>query len=123
MENPKEEYKSGYIKSDTEFLGVNFILKDGFEQFVPNLKEEPKQETLEEYTPQDFLNEVCWNNSKQETLEEVAHKILSDYVIKSMGQSIGVLEVNKLMVKLAKWQAEKMYSDKCDWCGKFTKNK
>jgi hypothetical protein len=48
---------------------------------------------------------------KQETLEEVAHKMLDDYGIKSMGQSIGVLEVKKLMVKMAKWQAERMYSE------------
>ena len=43
---------------------------------------------------------------KQETLEEAAHKMLDDYGIKSMGQSIGVLEVKKLMVKIAKWQQE-----------------
>ena len=42
----------------------------------------------------------------QETLEEVAHKMLDDYGIKSMGQSIGVLKVKKLMVKMAKWQQE-----------------
>jgi hypothetical protein len=47
----------------------------------------------------------------QETLEEVAHKMLDDYGIKSMGQSIGVLEVKKLMVKMAKWQQEKSYSE------------
>jgi hypothetical protein len=44
---------------------------------------------------------------KQETLEEAAHKMLIDYGIKSMGQSIGVLEVQKLMVKIA----ERMYSE------------
>mgnify|MGYP003656716503 CR=1 FL=1 len=48
---------------------------------------------------------------KQETLEEVAHEMLVDYGIKSIGQSIGVLTVKKLMVNMAKWQAEKMYSD------------
>jgi hypothetical protein len=45
-------------------------------------------------------------DEQQETLEEVAHKMLSDYGINSMGQSIGVLEVKKLMVKIAKWQQE-----------------
>jgi hypothetical protein len=45
---------------------------------------------------------------KQETtLEETAHKMLIDYGIKSMGQAIGVLEVKKLMVKIA----ERMYSE------------
>jgi hypothetical protein len=39
---PKEEAKTGYVKSKTEFLGVEFTLKDGSKQFVP------KQETLEE---------------------------------------------------------------------------
>jgi len=48
---------------------------------------------------------------KQEPLEEVAHKMLNDYGIKSMGQSIGVLEVKKLMVKMAKWQTERSYSE------------
>ncbi len=45
---------------------------------------------------------------KKETLEEVAHKMLDDYGIKSMGQSIGVLEVKKLMVKMTKWQQERI---------------
>ena len=43
----------------------------------------------------------------QETLEEVAHKMLIDYGIKSMGESIKVLKVQKLMVKIA----ERMYSE------------
>jgi hypothetical protein len=46
-----------------------------------------------------------------ETLEEAAHKMLNDYGIKSMGQSIGVLEVKKLMVKMTKWQQERSYSE------------
>jgi len=49
--------------------------------------------------------------SRPETLEEFAHKMLDDYGIKSMGESIGVLEVKKLMVKMAKWQQEKSYSE------------
>jgi hypothetical protein len=47
----------------------------------------------------------------KETLEEAAHKMLVDYGIKSMGQSIGVLTVKKLMVDMAQWQAERMYSE------------
>jgi hypothetical protein len=39
---PQEEPKTGYSKSETEFLGIEFTLKDGSKQFVP------KQETLEE---------------------------------------------------------------------------
>jgi hypothetical protein len=42
FEMQQEEPKQGYIKSETEFLGVEFTLKDGSKQFVP------KQETLEE---------------------------------------------------------------------------
>ena len=34
-----------------------------------------------------------------------------DYGIKSIGQSIGVLTVKKLMVNMAKWQSERMYSE------------
>lgn len=48
---------------------------------------------------------------KQETLEEAAHRILTQYGIKSIGQSIGVIKVQELMVEMAKWQAERMYSE------------
>ena len=47
-------------------------------------------------------------------LEKAAHKILCDYGIKSIGQRIGILEVKKLMVKMANLQKEqdkKMYSE------------
>lgn len=60
---------------------------------------------------------------QEETLEQVAHKILTDYGIKSMGQSIGVLEVKKLMVKMAKWQQKrekKMYSEEEDLLEEIT---
>ena len=60
--------------------------------------------------------------TKQETLEEVAHKMLINYGIKSMGQSIGILEVKKLMVNFAKWQQERMYSEEeVDLLGKLIK--
>jgi hypothetical protein len=47
----------------------------------------------------------------KKTVEEVAHKMLINHGIKSMGQYIGVLEVKKLMVNFAKWQQERMYSE------------
>jgi hypothetical protein len=56
---------------------------------------------------------------KQETIEEVAHEMLVDYGIKSIGQSIGVLTVKKLMVNMAKWQQERMHSEViefAEWC-------
>jgi hypothetical protein len=56
---------------------------------------------------------------RRETLEEAAHKMLVDYGIKSMGQSIGVLTVKKLMVDMAQWQAERMHSEViefAEWC-------
>jgi hypothetical protein len=43
---------------------------------------------------------------EKETLEEAAHKMLDDYGIKSMGQTIGVLKVKELMVNFAKWQQQ-----------------
>jgi hypothetical protein len=71
-------------------------------------------EKLPEFGTKEF-NDLCFcffgGKPKQETLEEVAHKMLDDYGIKSMGQSIGVLEVKKLMVKMAKWQQERSYSE------------
>ena len=48
---------------------------------------------------------------EKETLEEAAHKMLVDYGIKSIGQSIGVLTVKKLMVNMAKWQQKRSYSE------------
>ena len=51
-------------------------------------------------------NSIPKKELNRETLEEAAHKMLVDYGIKSMGQSIGVLTVKKLMVDMAKWQQE-----------------
>jgi hypothetical protein len=48
---------------------------------------------------------------KQETLEEAAHKMLMDFGIMSVGESINVLNVKKLMVLFAKEQKKRMYSD------------
>jgi len=47
----------------------------------------------------------------KETLEQAAHRILTEYGIKSIGQSIGVIKVQELMVEMAKYQAERMYSE------------
>ena len=48
---------------------------------------------------------------KQETLEEAAHKMLMDFGIMSVGESINVLNVKKLMVLFAKEQQERSYSE------------
>jgi len=107
----------------------NYAKKDGdrwevkYNIYIP--KEEAKQEGY--ICPHTLLqcdDECCVSaedchikesigilSDKQETLEEVAHKMLDDYGIKSMGQSIGILEVKKLMVKMAKWQQERSYSE------------
>jgi len=90
-DEPKKEYK--YIGECNGNNGNGCFLDSSGHDcgcFTRVLKEEPKKET---------------------TLEEVAHKMLSDYGIMSMGQSIGVLEVKKLMVKMAKWQQERSYSE------------
>jgi hypothetical protein len=47
----------------------------------------------------------------QETLEKAAHKMLMDYGIMSVGESINVLNVKKLMVLFAKLQQERSYSE------------
>jgi hypothetical protein len=47
----------------------------------------------------------------KEILEETAHRILTEYGIKSIGQSIGVIKVQELMVEMAKWQVDRMYSE------------
>jgi hypothetical protein len=96
-------------------------------------KEEPKQEILEEVEcnncgylmslTEDESVYACYNSEctscyeeyeeepKQETLEKAAHRILTQYGIKSIGQSIGVIKVQELMVEMAKWQQERMYSE------------
>ena len=76
--------------------------------------EDPSPDSIEDNHPrtnygEGFGNQI--NLPKQETLEEAAHEMLVDYGIKSIGQSIGVLTVKKLMVNMAKWQAERMYSE------------
>jgi hypothetical protein len=70
--------------------------------------EDPSPDSIEDNHPRTNYGE---GYGGKETLEEVAHKMLVDYGIKSIGQSIGVLTVKKLMVNMAKWQAERMYSE------------
>jgi ribosomal protein L5 len=51
---------------------------------------------------------------RDKELEKAAHKILCDYGIYSVSQRIGILEVKKLMVKMANLQKEqnkKMYNE------------
>jgi len=92
VNNPSCEYvevKRGYLGMGG-FVETNEpVSKDKIEYKIIIPKEEPKQETL----------------------EEAAHKMLVDYGIKSMGQSIGVLTVKKLMVDMAQWQQERSYSE------------
>ena len=107
--------------------GVQPINDEFLEWFVKNPScEDVKVELIEEI-PSGFTFGMFGNDEpptelvykiiipkeepKQETLEEVAHKMLVDYGIKSIGQSIGVPTVKKLMVNMAKWQAERMHSE------------
>ena len=70
--------------------------------------EDPSPDSIEDNHPRTNYGE---GYGGKETLEEVAHEILVDYGIKSISQSIGVLTVKKLMVNMAKWQQERMYSE------------
>ena len=70
--------------------------------------EDPSPDSIEDNHPRTNYGE---GYGGKETLEEVAHEMLVDYGIKSIGQSIGVLTVKKLMVNMAKWQQERMYSE------------
>jgi hypothetical protein len=45
---PQEEPKLGYVKSETEFSGIEYTLKDGSKQVIIIGEGLPKQETLEE---------------------------------------------------------------------------
>jgi|LakMenE18May11ns_1017448.scaffolds.fasta_scaffold9945546_7 hypothetical protein len=70
--------------------------------------EDPSPDSIEDNHPRTNYGE---GYGGKETLEEVAHEMLVDYGIKSIGQSIGVSTVKKLMVDMAKWQAERRYSE------------
>ena len=95
------------VEVETYLVRSRFIWRTDYRIIIP--KEEPKQvweQIIETCGGKEEFMESAGLLPKQETLEEVAHKMLDDYGIKSIGQSIGVLEVKKLMVKMAKWQQE-----------------
>jgi hypothetical protein len=79
--NDLNNTKTGYVKSETEFLGIEFTLKDGSKQFVP------KQETLEE-AAKDFV--LTHDFSLIKTQNHLANRCFQ----------LG-----------ANWQAERCYSD------------
>ena len=123
------ECKLVIITTDPDLIkdGVQPIDDEFLEWFVKNPSCENVKVELIEEIPSGFTFGMFGNDEpptelvykitipkeepKQETLEEVAHEILVDYGIKSISQSIGVLTVKKLMVNMAKWQAERMYSE------------
>ena len=132
--NGNSKYKKEWLKkiiltTDPDLIkdGVQPIDDEFLEWFVKNPSCENVKVELIEEIPSGFTFGMFGNDepptelvykiiipkeeSKQETLEEVAHEMLVDYGIKSIGQSIGVLTVKKLMVNMAKWQAERMYSE------------
>jgi hypothetical protein len=91
-------------------IGLTHLLKDDPEFFI----QKPKQETTLEEAVNSFKKTDVYINEikqKQETLEEAAHKALIDYGIKYKGEKLNISEVKKLMVNMAKWQAERSYSE------------
>ena len=68
--------------------------------------DEPKQEEIDFYAKELMLEKE--RAYKQQTLEKAAHKMLMDFGIMSVGESINVLNVKKLMVLFAKEQQERM---------------
>ena len=124
-----DECKKIILTTDQSLIqdGVQAIDDEFLEWFVKNPSCENVKVELIEEIPSGFTFGMFGNDEpptelvykiiipkeepKQETLEEVAHEMLVDYGIKSIGQSIGVLTVKKLMVNMAKWQAERMYSE------------
>jgi hypothetical protein len=47
---------------------------------------------------------------KKETLEEVAEKLISQYELGNTGK-IDSEDAKEMLIELAKWQAERMYSE------------
>ena len=124
-----DNLKKIILTTDQDLIkdGVQAIDDEFLEWFVKNPSCENVKVELIEEIPSGFTFGMFGNDEpptelvykiiipkeepKQETLEEVAHEMLVDYGIKSIGQSIGVLTVKKLMVNMAKWQAERMHSE------------
>jgi hypothetical protein len=82
---------------------IGFKMENGKRTETFYSKEEPTIE--EEYTSQDFLNEVCWNNSKQETLEEAATNYTIDFA---------TMSAFKLGAKWQQEQEKNKYSEAID---------
>ena len=124
-----DNLKKIILTTDQDLIkdGVQAIDDEFLEWFVKNPSCENVKVELIEEIPSGFTFGMFGNDEpptelvykiiipkeepKQETLEEVAHEMLVDYGIKSIGQSIGVLTVKKLMVNMAKWQAERRHSE------------
>jgi hypothetical protein len=66
-------------------------------------QEEPKQD---EYTSQDFINEISWNKSEKETLEEAAKRTYQ----KGLQDDIDLSFYDGVRLG-TQWQAAKMYSE------------
>jgi len=92
----------------TKYFGnISYIYKI----IIP--QEEPKQD---EYTPQDFINEISWNKSKQETLEEAAEKYARKqcddmYDNEGLTGASWGWETSLDFIAGAEWQAKKSYSE------------
>ena len=68
----------------------------------------------EEHTPQDFLNQLHWNKSEQETLEEVGKNFIENEMKFSFNSLETKTQANRMLKCVefgAKWQAERMYSE------------
>ena len=112
VKNPSCEWVEVDLVSVNEFGSEITVNGYGFDKFIYKItipKEEPTEEAKQR--AENYMSLKGALEPKQESLEEVAHEMLVDYGIKSIGQSIGVLTVKKLMVNMAKWQAERMYSE------------
>ena len=129
VKNPScEEVETKLVEFEVDMELGDSCIEYGsyYEIIIP--KEEPKQETpesiiqdiathLSKTVPEtlqhieEFSKELDKLKSKQETLEKAAHKMLMDYGIMSVSESINVLNVKKLMVLFAKEQSERRYSE------------
>ena len=120
---PKEEPKTGYVKSETKILGVEFTLEDGSKQFVPNLKEEPKALTKleiakniaaigigKEKEPERGVDVSKQENNLEEAAENYINEFYSGYGFKNL--------LKPIFVEGAKSDAAKSY-----WYTIFKQNK
>jgi hypothetical protein len=85
-------------KSHIEYTNTN-----DFTSMIYNPQEEPKQD---EYTSQDFINEISWNKSEKETLEEAAKRTYQ----KGLQDDIDLSFYDGVRLG-AKWQSDRMYSE------------